>query len=96
MSTTSVELRVPNELGSEGLAMDFDEDVVFKMGFQREKIETFKIDGAVACLKAIVQRCLAFSPRRHNVPDERRGASVSIRLLCLIHFFLTIALSACK
>lgn len=53
MEATTLELRVPSELGNEKYAMDFAEDVALEMGFAREKIENLKIAVAEACLNAI-------------------------------------------
>ena len=50
---TTLELRVPSELGNERYAMDFAEDVAVRMGFARDKIENLKIAVAEACLNAI-------------------------------------------
>ena len=53
IETTTLELRVPSEVGNERYAMDFSEDVAIQMGFQQEKIENLKIAVAEACLNAI-------------------------------------------
>jgi serine/threonine-protein kinase RsbW len=53
MEPTTLELRVPSEIGNERYAMDFAEDVALQMGFRRDKIENLKIAVAEACLNAI-------------------------------------------
>lgn len=53
MEPTTLELRVPSELGNERYAMEFAEDVALQMGFQRDKVEDLKIAVSEACLNAI-------------------------------------------
>ena len=53
MDKTTLELRVPSELGNEKFAMEFAEDVALEMGFPQDKIENLKIAVSEACLNAI-------------------------------------------
>lgn len=53
MDKTSLELRVPSELGNEKYAMRLAQDVAAEMGFPQDKIENLKIAIAEACLNAI-------------------------------------------
>lgn len=53
MDKTTLELRVPSELGNEKFAMEFAEDVALEMGLPQDKIENLKIAVSEACLNAI-------------------------------------------
>ena len=53
MDKTTLELRVPSELGNKKFAMEFAEDVALEMGFPQDKIENLKIAVSEACLNAI-------------------------------------------
>lgn len=53
MEPTTLELKVPSEVGNERYAMEFAEDVAQAMGFPRDKIENLKIAIGEACLNAI-------------------------------------------
>jgi serine/threonine-protein kinase RsbW len=53
MEPTTLELKVPSEVGNERYAIQFAEDVAQDMGFPKDKIENLKIAIGEACLNAI-------------------------------------------
>ena len=53
MEPTTLELKVPSEVGNERFAIEFAEDVAQDMGFPRDRIEDLKIAIGEACLNAI-------------------------------------------